>query len=142
MQAFLTTAYSRAKLANLMFAYGLQHRLAASGHQTLSLAAHPGRSCTEFTRSLGAAGRSVYGPRARFLTGLVMQDKSIGVLAVARAATDSDAAGGDYYGPSGPFQLTGHPVNVSSNEASCDRAAQDRLWIVSEQLTGVSYPLE
>ena len=135
------TAYSRSKLANLMFAYGLQHRLAAAGQRTRSLAAHPGQSRTDFTRGLGAVGRFVYGPRARLLTGLIMQDKSIGVLAGARAATDPGASGGDYYGPAGPFQLTGHPVRVSSNEQSCDRAAQDRLWTASEQLTGVSYRL-
>ncbi len=133
-------AYSRSKLANLMFAYGLQHRLTAAGQSTLSLAAHPGQSRTDFTRDLGAFGRFVYGPRARSFTGLVMQDKSIGVLAAARAATDPDAAGGNYYGPSGLFQLTGYPVKVGSNEQSRDRAAQDRLWTASEQLTGITYP--
>ena len=135
------TVYSRSKLANLMFAYGLQHRLAAAGGSTLSLAAHPGQSRTDFTRDLGALGRFVYGPWARPLTGLIMQDRAIGVLAAARAATDPDATGGDYYGPSGPFQLTGWPVRVGSNQQSRDRAAQDRLWAASEQLTGITYPL-
>lgn len=135
------TAYSRSKLANLMFAYGLQHRLTAAGQRTLSIAAHPGQSRTDFTRGLGAFGRFMYGPRMRFLTSLVMQDKSIGMLAGARAASDPDAAGGDYYGPSGPFQLTGYPVKVGSNEQSRDRAAQNRLWTASEQLTGITYPL-
>lgn len=136
-----STAYSRSKLANLMFAYGLQHRLAAAGQTTLSLAAHPGQSRTDFTRELGAFGRFVYGPRARLLTGLIMQNASVGVLAAARAATDPGATGGDYYGPSGPLQLTGFPVKVDSNKQSRDRAVQDRLWTASEELTGVSYAL-
>lgn len=134
------TAYSRSKLANLMFAYALQHRLAAAGRTTLSLAAHPGQSRTDFTRDLGSFGRFMYSPRARFLTGLVMQDKAIGVLAGARAATDPAASGGDYLGPSGLMQLTGYPVKVRSNEQSRDRTAQDRLWTASEQLTGITYP--
>ena len=70
-----------------------------------------------------------------------MQDTSVGVLAGARAATDPDAVGGDYYGPAGPLQLTGHLVRVGSNQQARDREAQDRLWVASEQLAGVVYPL-
>lgn len=113
----------------------------AAGSPTLSLAAHPGQSRTNFTRGLGAFGRFMYGPRARFLTGLVMQDKSIGVLAGARATTDPTAKGGGYYGPAGPSQLTGYPVVVGSNAQSRDRSVQDRLWAASEQATGIAYPL-
>ncbi|MCS5719975.1 oxidoreductase [Herbiconiux sp. CPCC 205763] len=133
--------YSRSKLANLMFAYGLQRRLAAGHADTVSLAAHPGQSRTEFTRDLSPLARFLYGPRARWLTGLIMQDKSIGVLSPARAATDPAAIGGEYYGPAGPFQLTGYPTRVDSNTQSKDPGAQDALWQASERLTGITYPL-
>ncbi|HXA11530.1 MAG TPA: oxidoreductase, partial [Mycobacterium sp.] len=43
-------AYGQAKLANLMFTYELQRRLAAKGAPTVALAAHPGGSDTELTR--------------------------------------------------------------------------------------------
>lgn len=133
--------YSRSKLANLMFAYGLQRRLATGHADTVSLAAHPGQSRTEFTRDLSHLNRFFYSDRARWLTGLIMQDKSIGVLSPARAATDPAAIGGEYYGPSGPFQLTGYPTRVDSNAQSTDTGAQDALWHASEQLTGITYPL-
>lgn len=135
-------AYGRSKLANLLFTYELQRRLTAAGAQTAAMAAHPGQSRTDFTRDLSPVGRFVYGPRMRHVTGLVMQDKEVGVLSEVRAAVDPEAPAGSYYGPSGPFQLTGHPVLVSSSAGSHDATLQHRLWTESEQLTDVHYPLE
>lgn len=132
-------AYSRSKLANLMFAYELQRRLAAAGARTVSVAAHPGQSRTEFTRDLNPVGRLLYSPRLQALTGLMMQDRAIGVLGAVRAAVDPDVQGGEYYGPSGPVQLTGHPVRVESSARSHDVTTQRRLWKASERLTRVEY---
>lgn len=134
-------AYGRSKLANLMFTYELQRRLTAAGAPTLSVAAHPGQSRTDFTRDLNPAGRFLYGPHARALTRWLMQDKTVGVLGTVRAAVDPDVQGGEYYGPSGPGQLTGYPVPVQSSARSHDEAAQRRLWDESERLTGVRYPI-
>ncbi|HXO48576.1 MAG TPA: oxidoreductase, partial [Mycobacterium sp.] len=44
-------AYGQAKLANLLFTYDLQRRLASNG-TTIAVAAHPGGSNTELTRNL------------------------------------------------------------------------------------------
>jgi NAD(P)-dependent dehydrogenase (short-subunit alcohol dehydrogenase family) len=49
-------AYGQAKLANLMFTYELQRRLAPLG-STIAVAAHPGVSDTELTRNVPAALR-------------------------------------------------------------------------------------
>jgi hypothetical protein len=56
-------------------------------------------------------------------------------LPVLRAA----ARGGDYYGPGGLGQFTGYLMLVASSRRSHDAAAQQRLWQVSERLTGVTY---
>lgn len=132
--------YSRSKLANLLFARELQRRLAAAGASTLSLAAHPGQSRTDFTRGLNPAARLLYSPRMRSVTGWMMQDKAVGVLATLRAATDPAATGGQCYGPSGPLQLTGHPVPVAL-ATDVDEPVARRLWEASEALTGVRYAL-
>jgi hypothetical protein len=58
---------------------------------------------------------------------------------IVRAATDPDAHGGEYYGPDGWNEWTGHPVRVDSIPGSHDADAQRRLWDVSEQLTGVRF---
>jgi hypothetical protein len=49
--------------------------------------------------------------------------------------------GGQYYGPDGFGEMRGHPTVVDSSKQSHDAELQRRLWAVSEQLTGVTFPL-
>lgn len=53
-----------------------------------------------------------------------------------------DARGGEYYGPDGFGEQTGHPVRVDSSKRSKDVEAARRLWRASEELTGVSYAFD
>lgn len=130
-------AYGQSKLANLMFAYDLQRRLAAKGAPTIAVAAHPGISNTELMRHL--PGTSL--PGFKSLAGLVTNSPVVGALATLRAATDPAVRGGQYYGPSGFRELRGYPVLVHSNKQSHDVGVQERLWTVSEELTGVTFPV-
>ncbi len=130
-------AYGQSKLANLMFAYDLQRRLAAKGAPTIAVAAHPGISNTELSRHLPGARL----PGVNTIAGLVANSPAMGALATLRAATDPGVRGGQYYGPDGFRELRGHPKVVGSNTLSHDTAVQERLWTVSEELTGVSFPV-
>jgi hypothetical protein len=65
----------------------------------------------------------------------------MGALPTLRAATDPTAHGADYYGPDGIGETRGHPKVVTSSAQSHDQDIQGRLWTVSEELTGVTYPL-
>ena len=130
-------AYGQSKLANLMFTYELQRRLAAKGAPTIAVAAHPGISNTELMRHIPGSGL----PGFAWVAGLVTNSPAVGALATLRAATDPGVRGGQYYGPSGLRELVGHPVLVQSNRKSHDVDVQQRLWTVSEELTGVSYDL-
>ena len=132
-------AYGQSKLANLLFTYELQKRLAKAGDATLAVASHPGWARTELQRTSfqNGLGKWFYGCFARFLS----QDAHHGALPLLRAALDPTAQGGDYYGPGGCMEFIGAPVKVKSNEHSHNTANQQRLWQVSEQLTGVSFPL-
>jgi NAD(P)-dependent dehydrogenase (short-subunit alcohol dehydrogenase family) len=134
-------AYFQSKLANLMFTYELQLRLAAAGVAAIAVAAHPGNARTEFGRDMPGLVRVAMSPRLRPLTWWLMQSPAVGALATTRAATDPAARGGDYFGPPGRAQFTGYPVRVESSPRSHDRAAQQRLWAESERLTGVTYPV-
>ncbi len=130
------TAYGQSKLANLLFTYELQRRLAAADAPTLALAAHPGGANTELVRNSPAPLRAlnaVFGA-------LVAQNAAMGALPTLRAATDPAAPGGRYYGPGGFRELRGYPVVVASSARSHDADVQRRLWSVSEDLTGVTYP--
>jgi NAD(P)-dependent dehydrogenase (short-subunit alcohol dehydrogenase family) len=128
-------AYAQSKLANLMFTYELQRRLAHT--DTVALAAHPGGSNTELARNSPAALAAV----AKVVGPILFQSAAMGALPTLRAATDPGALGGQYYGPDGFYEQRGHPVVVASNKLSYDLAVQRRLWTVSEELTGVTYPI-
>jgi NAD(P)-dependent dehydrogenase (short-subunit alcohol dehydrogenase family) len=129
-------AYGQAKLANLLFTYELQRRLASHG-TTIAAAAHPGFSDTELMRHLPGPIESAF----RIVAPLVTQDAANGALPQLRAATDPAVVGGQYYGPSGFAQSQGSPVVVGSSKKSHDAEKQRRLWTVSEELTGVTYPV-
>ena len=71
----------------------------------------------------------------------VTQPADKGALPTLRAATDPDARGGQYYGPDGLGEIKGSPKVVASSAQSRDEDLQRRLWTVSEELTGVTYPV-
>jgi len=131
--------YWQSKLANLLFTYELERRLTAASAEPIALAAHPGNARTDLWRHTSRANRAAYKPVLAWLTFWFAQSALTGALATLRAATDPDAQGGEYYGPPGRLQYTGHPALVGSSAASHDAAAQRRLWETSEGLTGVRY---
>jgi NAD(P)-dependent dehydrogenase (short-subunit alcohol dehydrogenase family) len=136
-------AYGQSKLANLLFTYELQRRLGdqpginKSARSTIAVAAHPGSSHTELTRNLPRIIKpvaDVFGP-------VLFQSAAMGALPTLRAATDPAVQGGQYYGPDGFGEQRGHPKVVNSSAQSHDENLQRRLWAVSEELTGVTFPV-
>jgi len=130
-------SYGQSKLANLMFAYDLQRRLAAAKAKTIAVAAHPGVAATELSRHV--PGYEL--PGVAWLFGKVLNTSEVGALATMRAATDPNVKGGQYWGPDGFREMRGYPELATSSEQSRDEAIQERLWKVSEELTGVTYPV-
>ena len=127
-------AYGQSKLANLMFTYELARRLKAKEAPTIAVAAHPGLSDTELMRHL-----------PDFIPGfvwkIVAQPADKGALPTLRAATDPGVQGGQYYGPDGIGESRGHPKLVASSAQSHNEDIQRRLWSMSEELTGVTFPV-
>ncbi|WP_243319485.1 oxidoreductase [Geothrix sp. SG200] len=130
-------AYGQSKLANLLFAFELQRRLEAAGATTRSLAAHPGWARTELQRHAGW----IRWLRTVGLEALLSQDAFGGAQPLLRAATDPEAEGGAYYGPSGFQEMKGAPVPVRSDARSRDEGLQRWMWRLSERRTGVVYPI-
>jgi len=131
-------AYGQSKLANLLFTYELQRRLAANPEaKTVAVAAHPGGSNTELARNLPA----IFQPLKAVLGPVLFQSAAMGALPTLRAATDPDVRGGQYYGPDGFLEQRGRPRLVESSRQSHDEELQRRLWAVSEELTGVHFPV-
>ena len=127
-------AYTQSKLANLLFTYELQRRLAPRG-KTIALAAHPGTSTTELARNVPKPVERAF----QLVAPLIAQSPAGGALPSLRAATDPGALGGQYYGPDSIGQQKGNPVVVASSAQSYDLDLQRRLWTISEELTGFNF---
>jgi NAD(P)-dependent dehydrogenase (short-subunit alcohol dehydrogenase family) len=132
-------AYAQSKLANLLFSYELAERLQRAGLQTTALAAHPGVASTGLFRWDPLLTRALISHAMRPLTFRVVHSAQRGALPILRAATDPTAGNGQYYGPSRRNECTGLPMLVQSSSRSHDQADMQRLWEISEQLTGVCY---
>jgi NAD(P)-dependent dehydrogenase (short-subunit alcohol dehydrogenase family) len=127
-------AYSQSKLANLMFTYELDRRLSGAAAATIAVAAHPGLADTGLTRHTPAIA-------AFFYARVISQNPATGALPVLRAAADPGVLGGQYYGPGRLLGTRGYPELAASSRQSRDTAIQRRLWTVSEELTGVTFPV-
>ena len=129
-------AYSRSKLANLLFTYELQRRFRSEGFDIIALAAHPGASATNLANKLFLNKISwLIQPLMR----LIFQSSAMGALPSIRAAVDQGAQGGQFYGPDGKGERSGYPIVVDSNSASKNEKDARMLWEISEELTGIKY---
>ncbi|GIU50999.1 oxidoreductase [Shewanella sp. KT0246] len=122
------TAYADSKLANLYFAYELKRRLESEGGNPMVTAAHPGWTTSELQRGF-----------VKFLNIFFGQSKEMGALPTLRAAIDESASSGDFFGPQDFFELHGAPIKVESSKLSHDASAAQKLWTLSEELTGIKY---
>ncbi len=131
--------YGQSKLANLLFTYALDRRLRARSAPMLSTASHPGYAATnlqfEAARQEGSAFKE---GMMRWVNALFAQSSEHGAWPSVYAAAAADVQGGDYYGPA-IAEAWGAPKKVGSNAASRIEADQDRLWEVSQTLTGVRW---
>jgi len=133
-------AYAQSKLANLMFALELARRLQASNRQVISAAVHPGYAATQL---------QMVGPQMEnsainklFMTisnALFAQSAELGAMPTLYAATAPDVGNGEFFGPKGCLRIRGAPARCLPSRRATDAAAAERLWSLSERLTGVSY---
>jgi NAD(P)-dependent dehydrogenase (short-subunit alcohol dehydrogenase family) len=130
-------AYQQSKLANLLFTLELQRRLTAAGSRVRALAAHPGYTATnlQFRSERGLEDRVMaIGNR------LFAQSDEAGARPTLFAATQ-DLPGASYVGPDGLGEYRGYPTLVGRTAAASDVEMAKRLWTLSEELTGVEFPL-
>ncbi len=124
-------AYGQSKIANLYFALELDRRLRAAGSDTISTAAHPGWAATELQSNSAFA---------KFLNPIFAQTPEQGSWPTLAAAT-APSDGGDYWGPNGFAEMKGQAVEVEPNDLAKDPTIAERLWRLSEELTGVEFEI-
>jgi NAD(P)-dependent dehydrogenase (short-subunit alcohol dehydrogenase family) len=130
-------AYGQSKLANLLFISELQRRLEAAGSDVRALAAHPGWAATNLqSRTENVVQNALMAVGNR----VIAQSDEMGALPTLYAAT-RDLPGDSYVGPDGFREGRGYPTLVGRSDAAADGEVGERLWEVSEELTGVTFPL-
>lgn len=133
-------AYGQSKLAMLIFALELDRRVKAAGIPLMSNAAHPGFARTELiANGPGTKGLTYFA--SNLLASVASHSAADGALPTLFAATDPNARGGGYYGPSGWFELKGPPTDAWIAPRARDESVARRLWAVSEELTRTSSAL-
>jgi NAD(P)-dependent dehydrogenase (short-subunit alcohol dehydrogenase family) len=130
-------AYGQSKLANLLFMSELQRRLDEAGSSVRVTAAHPGWAATNLQHRTENVVQNAFlalGNR------VLAQSEEMGALPTLFAATQ-DLPGNTYVGPDSLGEQRGHPKVVGRSGAARDDETARRLWELSEELTGVAFPL-
>jgi NAD(P)-dependent dehydrogenase (short-subunit alcohol dehydrogenase family) len=131
-------AYGQSKLANLLFMRELDRRLRAAGWGVSSLSAHPGYAATNLqTAAPPLVDRLVMAVSNR----VIAQSADMGALPTLMAATEPGLEGGTFIGPDGPGEQRGYPQVVGMSARARDEDVARRLWEVSEERTGVRFPV-
>ena len=132
--------YGQTKLANLLFTGELERRLRAAGEPVRALAAHPGFAGTHLAAN-GQYGRASGGIASILDATIkaVSQPAEAGAWPSLMAAT-ADLPGDTYVGPGGFRQLGGPPRTVGRSRLARDEQAARRLWEISEETVGLTYP--
>ena len=116
-------AYGKSKLANLLFTYELDRRLKGSGITVNAL--HPGFVGTNFAKNNGRLVRLAMFFINKFA---LPPEKGAETPVYLAAAPEVAAVSGQYF-----YQKK----TKRSSSASYDEAAAQRLWQISEQMTGL-----
>ncbi|WNI24893.1 oxidoreductase [Streptomyces sp. ITFR-16] len=130
-------AYARSKTANLLFVHELARRAAAAGSGLVAAAAHPGYAST----NLQTAGARMENRRAaERVIGLgnriIAQPASAGALPTLHAATAPGVRPDSFTGPR-LLGWRGAPAPSWRARWTLSDVTSERLWVASEQLTGV-----
>lgn len=131
--------YGQSKLANMMFARELNNKLVRHQLDTMSIACHPGFSNTNLM-SFGSGKRA--NPLLRMISNLASQPADMGALPSLYSATSLNISGGEYIGPDGRGGKKGYPKLDPIIDKLYQPNTSQKLWEVSEQLTGVVYKFE
>lgn len=135
------TAYSQSKLAQMMFAYELQDRLAAAGRKEVAVyVCHPGSSATSLITTSGSRTmRFIWWLMTK--TPMVQTAKQGSYPEVMCATEESLTEQRALYGPTGRLQAVGPVGKGTLNAHAHDKAVMTRLWEESEKAVGFEWKL-
>ena len=128
-------AYNQAKLAQMVFAYELQRRVRAAGKDVLVQVCHPGASQT----NLISGDVSTLNKVMIKLVKPFFQSAERGAWPTVLCATEAEVADEMLYGPTEKANTAGPVRGYRPAEHALSREVGSRLWVVSEQRTGLTW---
>lgn len=128
--------YRQSKLANLLFSKKLQYHLSTAGSSTISVTAHPGLAYSNLLSRGSGLEANLF---IRKLLPSLIQSSAKGARSTIYAATNPLVKGGEWIGPSGYQAWYGEPAVSTLGDHLYDEPTAERLWQLSQQLTGVTY---
>jgi NAD(P)-dependent dehydrogenase (short-subunit alcohol dehydrogenase family) len=133
-------AYSRSKLANLMFTLELDRRAKAANVDLVSVASHPGVAASNITAKHADRGRNRRpGEALVALTQRILgQPSDKGAPSSLYAASAAGVRGGELVGPR-RGGMRGTPTAQKPSARATDDQTARRLWEISTDLTHVSF---
>lgn len=135
-------AYAMSKLANLLFSSELSDRAGVLEKDLRIVAAHPGYANSELTiKGPESRGKNSLERFYRFTNRRIAQTTAMGALPQLFAATSPLALNGAFYGPDGFLNLKGYPERIHPKSRFLTKENQQKLWELSEELTGISFPV-
>jgi len=131
--------YSQSKLAQMMFAYELQDRLAATNSDVEVFVCHPGSSRTSL---ISTSGNLVTRIMFKLMSmSPLVQSAENGAYPEVMCATEDGLEARALYGPTGRNEWVG-PVGKGTLEPyAYEKPVIERLWDLSEQETGFDWQL-
>lgn len=136
-----TEAYCQSKLANVMYGFELQRRLAARGSRAVAIPCHPGYAATNLqTAGVGMDGGSgLFRALYRITNAVFAQTATEGAYALVLAAADPSAKPGAYYGPTGLARARGPVGECWVAPQARDEQVARGLWEQSEARVGAFF---
>ena len=131
--------YAQSKLACLIFADELQRKLKLAGKKIISVSAHPGGTDSGLFEHMPPIFMSIL--RYTFVP-IFLHSTENAAKPILKAALDSEVNGGEYFGPTGLFEMKGPPGIAKRTKYSQREDVASRLWNLSEELIGSTFKVE
>ncbi|MEO0725569.1 MAG: SDR family oxidoreductase [Bacteroidota bacterium] len=130
-------AYCQSKLAQMMFAYELQHRINGANKQVSVYVCHPGASRTSLINDKASRRDRILFSILSLLP--IVQSAEKGAYPEVMCATEGNLNQEAYYGPTGIMNWSGPVGECDMEPFTRDRAIAGKLWEVSEVATNTKW---
>jgi NAD(P)-dependent dehydrogenase (short-subunit alcohol dehydrogenase family) len=128
-------AYCQSKLAQMIFAYELQRRVAAANKNVQVQVCHPGASRTELSKEEA----SLFTRVLFLLLSPLAQSAEKGSWPEVLCATEEELKTETYYGPTQRAEMVGRIGECPLEPHVLEQSTATKLWTVSEEKTGLRW---